>query len=69
MMNQEIEKKFLLSELPTGIAEGVKIQQGYLSVGDPEVRVRVHGEKFFLTKKSGTSFVRGEEQLETNRFK
>lgn len=61
-MNKEIEKKFLLSGLPAGITKGVKIQQGYLSVADPEVRVRAKGEEFFLTKKSGKGFVREEEE-------
>ena len=61
-MNKEIEKKFLLSGLPAGISKGVKIRQGYLSVSDPEVRVRAKGEEFFLTKKSGKGFVRQEEE-------
>lgn len=61
-MGKEIEKKFLLRRLPTGITNGVKILQGYLSVGDPEVRVRVKGDQFFLTRKSGEGFVRSEEE-------
>lgn len=63
-MNKEIEKKFLLRNLPTGVAKGTKIRQGYLSVANPEVRVRAKGEKFFLTKKSGEGFVRSEEEYE-----
>lgn len=63
-MSAEIEKKFLLRGLPTGIAHATKIRQGYLSVGDPEVRVRAKGEKFFLTGKSGAGFVRQEEEHE-----
>ena len=63
-MSREIEKKFLLSNLPAGISNGVKILQGYLRTGDPEVRVRTKGEKFFLTRKSGSGFIRKEEELE-----
>ncbi|MFN2390602.1 MAG: adenylate cyclase [Pyrinomonadaceae bacterium] len=63
----EIEKKFLLRNLPTGITKGTKILQGYLSVDDPEVRVRAKGEKFFLTRKDGEGFVREEEECEISR--
>ncbi len=66
-MNKEIEKKFLLSGLPAGISKGVKIWQGYLSVADPEVRVRAKGEEFFLTKKRGKGFVREEEEHKISR--
>ncbi len=60
----EIEKKFLLRGLPAGIAKGTKIRQGYLSVGDPEVRVRAKGGEFYLTRKGGEGFVRSEEEYE-----
>ena len=60
----EIEKKFLLRNLPLGITKGTKILQGYLSVGNPEVRVRAKGGKFFLTRKVGEGFVREEEEYE-----
>jgi CYTH domain-containing protein len=63
-MSKEIEKKFLLRSLPSGITKGIKILQGYLSVGNPEVRVRAKGEKFFLTRKGGGGFVREEEEYE-----
>jgi CYTH domain-containing protein len=63
----EIEKKFLLRRLPTGISKGTKILQGYLSVGDPEVRVRAKGEKFYLTRKGGEGFVREEEECEISK--
>ena len=63
----EIEKKFLLRRLPTGLTKGTKILQGYLSVGDPEVRVRSKGDKFFLTKKGGEGFVREEEEYEISK--
>lgn len=63
-MGKEIEKKFRLSGLPQGLSAGTKIRQGYLSVGEPEVRVRMKGEKFFLTRKSGSGLVREEEEYE-----
>lgn len=66
-MSKEIEKKFLLRSLPTGITKGTKILQGYLSVGNPEVRVRAKGEKFFLTRKGGEGFVREEEEYEISK--
>lgn len=66
-MNKEIEKKFLLRELPNGIAKGTKIRQGYLSAGDPEVRVRAKGEKFYLTEKSGAGLIREEREYEISR--
>ncbi len=66
-MSKEIEKKFLLSSLPTGINKGVKILQGYLCTGAPEVRVRAKGERFFLTRKGGEGFVREEEEYEISK--
>lgn len=66
-MSKEIEKKFLLRSLPTGITKGTKILQGYLSVGNPEVRVRSKGGKFFLTRKGGEGFVREEEEYEISK--
>lgn len=67
-MSLEIEKKFLLRRLPAGIfSKGIKIRQGYLSTGDPEVRVRAKGEKFFLTRKGGAGFVRQEEEYEISK--
>lgn len=66
-MSQEIEKKFLLRSLPNGTAKPTKILQGYLSVGNPEVRVRAKGAKFFLTRKGGEGFVRQEEEYEISK--
>ncbi len=66
-MSKEIEKKFLLRNSPAGITKGTKILQGYLSVGDPEVRVRAKGEKFFLTRKVGSGFIREEEEYEISK--
>lgn len=60
----EIEKKFIIAGLPAGLAGGTKIRQGYLSVGDPEVRLRSKGEKFFATRKGGEGFIRSEAEAE-----
>lgn len=60
----EIEKKFLLARLPAGMKDGEKILQGYLAVGDPEVRVRQKSDKFFVTRKGGEGFVRQEVEKE-----
>ncbi len=66
-MSREIEKKFLLRGLPNGTANGIEISQGYLSVGNPEVRVRTKGARFFLTRKGGEGFVREEEECEISK--
>ncbi len=67
MSGQEIEKKYLLARLPRGIAGGTEIRQGYLSTGEPEVRVRMKGANFFLTRKSGAGFIRDEEECEISK--
>jgi CYTH domain-containing protein len=60
-MQKEIEKKYLLSALPQGLYRGTPISQGYITVGDPEVRVRDKGGVCFLTRKGGEGFIRDEE--------
>jgi CYTH domain-containing protein len=64
----EIEKKMLLSGKPEGLIDGTEIRQGYITTGDPEVRVRSKaGKKFFLTRKGGEGFVRSEEEIEISK--
>ena len=63
-MNIEIERKFLLSALPQGLPDGQEIRQGYLSVSDPEVRVRQMDSRFFVTKKTGDGLTREESEAE-----
>ena len=61
-MPKEIERKFkVISFDPEVLKEGKKekIIQGYLSF-NPEIRVRVKGEKAFLTIKSEGAMVRDE---------
>ncbi len=67
-MGKEIEKKYLLSGLPSGISDGgVEIFQGYLSTGDPEVRVRSKGGQYFVTRKGGEGLIRSEDEKEVSK--
>jgi adenylate cyclase len=64
----EIERKFLVRNLPPDVERGRSeaIAQGYLAIaeGGLEVRVRRRGERAFLTIKKGSGRVRVEEELE-----
>jgi CYTH domain-containing protein len=65
-MATEIERKFLLHELPATLrlARGETIRQGYLALdGDTEVRLRTGSEAPMLTIKAGRGEVRTEVQL------
>ena len=63
----EIERKFLVAELPAGLGEHPheRIEQGYLAIAPDgvEVRVRRRGDRATLTVKSGPGQVRTEEEL------
>ena len=63
----EIERKFLVAELPADIAEHPcrRIEQGYLAIAPDgvEVRVRRRGGQATLTVKSGPGHVRTEEEI------
>ena len=63
----EIERKFLVAELPAELAEhpGQRIEQGYLAIAPDgvEVRVRRRAGQATLTVKSGPGQVRTEEEL------
>lgn len=66
-MNQEIERKFLLKQLPPHFAEmrSASIEQGYLAL-EPhgnQVRLRKKGEALSLTVKSGNGLVRAEHEI------
>jgi len=50
-MGVEIERKFLLHELPPGKFPQARIRQGYLSRGHTQVRVRVSDDTGLLTVK------------------
>jgi len=62
----EIERKFLVDRRPGGLAEGDRIDQGYLAIGDDgvEVRVRRRRDDMTLTIKSGPGMTRTEVELE-----
>ena len=70
----EIERKFLVGELPgdLGRYESDHIDQGYVAIGDDgvEVRLRRRGDRTLLTVKSGPGPVRVEEEMpiEERRF-
>ncbi len=66
----EIERKFLLDELPAATAhvEPTRIDQGYLAVTDDlEVRVRARGGDHLLTVKGGRGEVRTEVTVPVSR--
>lgn len=63
----EIERKFLVEELPLADMQQAvveEIQQGYL-IREPEreVRIRRKGELFYLTEKKGTGLSREEHEM------
>jgi len=65
-MAQEIERKFLVRELPWELLQGIDplvIRQGYL-IAEPEreLRLREAGRDFTLTKKFGQGLVREEQE-------
>jgi len=66
----EIERKYLLHDLPTDLDtdNGKDIQQGYLCLEEGRhVRVRTKGSKFFLTVKIGEGIVRTEHEVEISK--
>lgn len=60
----EIERKFLVKELPdlTGTVM-IRMEQRYLSV-DPVLRIRKADDKHIFTYKSGMGMIRQEEEFE-----
>ena len=66
-MGVEVERKFLIAELPGWLedCESAPIRQGYVALdGDTEVRVRAHGEARRLTVKHGGGLARAEVEFE-----
>ncbi|MBQ7353272.1 MAG: adenylate cyclase [Clostridia bacterium] len=60
----EIERKFIVNELPS--LENIqkkKIKQGYVTLS-PELRVRQADDKYYLTKKGEGFLIREEEEIE-----
>ncbi len=68
MNNMEIERKFLIKEIPFSLESfNVRlIEQGYLCTG-PVVRIRRDNDKYELTYKSGGMMKRREENLPLNK--
>ena len=69
-MTNEIERKFLVKEIPAGLGKypSNDISQGYLAVtDDAEIRIRKKGNKYFETVKSGEGLSRKEAEVEIGR--
>lgn len=71
MSNQEIERKFLVNELPENLNQysSKDIIQGYIAIGTDgtEVRLRKKGEKYFQTVKSNGDKIRFETEIEITK--
>ncbi len=64
----EIERKFLVTELPPELDSvvGISIRQGYVAITDNdfELRFRQKDDSFYQTIKQGTGLVRQEYEIE-----
>jgi len=65
----EIERKFLVDRLPAELDDeaGDEIEQGYLAIGDDEIRVRRRGDAHVLTVKRGSGLARDEVEIPLTR--
>ncbi len=67
-MPNEIERKFLVKEMPRGLGDYLasEINQGYLAVtdDDTEIRIRKKGDGYYETVKSGKGLKRKEVEIE-----
>lgn len=67
----EVERKFLVVDVPEGLGDGAALRQAYLAIdGDVEVRVRDEDGSFTLTVKGGEGIERTEVEvaLDAARF-
>jgi adenylate cyclase len=63
-VTREIERRFLLDEVPAGTPPGTAVRQGYVAIdGEAQVRVRESGGVRTLTVKGGT----GRDRVEVER--
>ena len=64
-MGLEIERKFLVDRVPADLAidSEDEIAQGYLSVGEDQVRLRRRGDRHVLTVKRGAGLEREEVEV------
>jgi adenylate cyclase len=68
-MAQEIERKFLVERLPEGLAidSEEEIDQGYLALGEDEIRLRRRGPRHLITAKRGHGLTREEVEVPLSR--
>lgn len=70
-MNKEIERKFLVKQLPDNLQQypSTEIIQGYLAITEDgtEVRLRQKGDRYFQTLKCGFGLQRGEAEIEISK--
>jgi adenylate cyclase len=60
----EIERKFRVARVPTGLGDGTSLRQAYVAVeADVEVRVRSDGAHHVLTVKGGAGLERDEVEV------
>jgi adenylate cyclase len=60
----EVERKFRVARVPTGLGDGTALRQAYVAVeGDVEVRVRSDGTHHVLTVKGGAGLERDEVEV------
>lgn len=67
---EEIERKFLIKDLPTNLKKCKKIYitQGYLHSDEKEYRIRsINNTKYILTEKWGTGLSRKEDEYEITK--
>jgi len=64
-MALEIERKFLVEHVPPGLVfdSEEEIAQGYLAVGEDQVRLRRRGDRHLLTVKRGSGLQREEVEV------
>ena len=65
-MATEVERKFLLDEVPASVegSQSIQIEQGYLAIDQrAEVRVRRADREFVLTVKAGHGEIRDEVEI------
>ena len=68
-MTAEIERKFLVEQLPQELEIDAEDEnaQGYLAIGEDEVRLRRRGDRFLITAKRGHGLVRDEVEVPLGR--
>ncbi len=66
----EIERKFLVNQLPSSLNEYKKkeISQGYISLSNPTIRVRQMDNKYYLTVKSNSNISEEDKSISTNEY-